>query len=115
MSELFSTFYYSPRLFAVILCIIALSIVDAYLTLDLVSRGADEWNPIMAYYLDKSPLTFFVVKYLITCAAVVMILGIKETCLVAGRIRREALFAFHIFALASVVQWQLFLLHYVAD
>lgn len=115
MSDLSSAFAYSPRLFAAILCIIALSIIDAYLTLDLVNRGADELNPIMAYYLDKSPLTFFTVKYLITCAAVIMILGIKETYLVAGRIRKEALFAFHIFALASVVQWQLFLLHYVAE
>lgn len=115
MSELSSLSFYSPRLFAAILCIISLSITDAFLTLDLVSRGAEELNPIMAYYLERSPLTFFTVKYLITCAAVIMILGIKETYLVAGRIRKEALFAFHIFALASVVQWQLYLLCYAVD
>jgi hypothetical protein len=39
-------------LFAAALCTIALSIVDAYFTLDLVSRGAEELNPIMSYYLN---------------------------------------------------------------
>jgi hypothetical protein len=114
MSELSLTFFYGPRVFASVLCIISLTIVDAYLTLDLTSRGAEELNPIMAYYLERSELTFFTVKYLLTCAAIMMILSIKEIYIFGGKIRGEALFAFFIFALASVVQWQLILLHYIA-
>jgi Domain of unknown function (DUF5658) len=113
MTELSFTGVHGPRVFAAVLCIISLSIADAYLTLELVGRGAEELNPIMAYYLGKSPLTFFTVKYLLTCASVVLILGIKEIYLFGTRLRNEVLFAFFIFVLASVVQWQLVLLHYV--
>ena len=114
MSEISLTFFCGPRVLAAILCIISLTIVDAYLTLDLTSRGAEELNPIMAYYLERSALTFFTVKYLLTCAAIIMILSIKEIHILGGKIRGESLFAFFIFVLASVVQWQLILIHYVA-
>ena len=114
MRELSFTLFHGPRVFAAVLFIIFLTIADAYLTLDLVSRGAEELNPIMAYYLERSPLTFFTVKYFLTCAAIIMILSIKEIYIFGNKIRGESLFAFFIFALASVVQWQLILLHYVA-
>jgi hypothetical protein len=114
MRELSSTSFYGPGVFAAVLCIICLTIVDAYLTLDLVSRGAEELNPIMAYCLERSPLAFFTVKYLVTCASIMMILSIKEIYIFGGKIRCEALFAFFIIALASVVQWQLILLHYIS-
>ena len=115
MRVLSFTYLHGPRLFAATLCIIALSIVDAYLTLDLVSRGAEELNPIMAYYLEKSPLTFFTVKYLLTCAAVIMILSVNEIYIFGRRLRGEVLFAFFILALALVVQWELVLLHDIPE
>ena len=68
----------------------------------------------MAFYLERSELTFFTVKYLLTCTAIMMILSIKEIYIFGSKIRGEVLFAFFIFALASVVQWQLILLHYIA-
>ena len=113
MIEISLSYLHGPRVLAAIFCIISLSIVDAYLTLELVGRGAEEWNPVMAYYLEKSPLTFFIVKYLMTCAAIFVILSIKEIHIFRSRVRGEVLFAFFIFALALVVQWQLFLLLYV--
>jgi hypothetical protein len=113
MSELSFSYVHGPRVFFAVLCIISLSIVDAYLTLELVSRGAEELNPIMAYYLEKSPLTFFTVKYLLTCAAIIMILSIKESYLFGSKVRGEVLFGFFIVTLAAVVQWQLILLLYV--
>jgi hypothetical protein len=114
MRELSFTSFYGPRVFAAVLCIICLTIVDAYLTIDLVSHGAEELNPIMAYYLERSPLAFFIVKYLLTCAAIMVILSIKGIYIFGGKICSEALFAFFIFALACVVQWQLILLHYIS-
>lgn len=80
-------------LFAGALCTIALFIVDAYFTLDPVRRGAEELNPIIAYYLEKSPRTFFTVKYLLTCAATIMILTVKEICIFGRKLRREILAA----------------------
>jgi len=111
MRELSFAYLHGPSLFAAALCTIALSVVDAYFTLELVSRGAEELNPIMAYYLEKSPLTFFTVKYLLTCAATIMILSIKEISIFGKKLRSEILFACFILALASIVQWQLVLLH----
>ena len=112
--ELPFAYLHGPRLFASALCTIALSIIDAYLTLDLVSFGAEKSNPIMAYYLEKSPLTFFTVKYLMTCAAIIMILSVKEISVFGWKLRGENLFACFILALGSVVQWQLVLLYDIA-
>lgn len=100
---------HSPKMLAVILLIILLSITDAYLTLDLISRGAVELNPIMAYYLNHSALAFFGMKYLLTCASIIVILIIKDLYLFRTKIQGKILFAFHIIVLTSVVQWELYL------
>lgn len=100
---------HSPRIFAVILVIVLLSISDAYLTLDLISRGAVELNPIMAYYLDHSALAFFGIKYLLTCASIIVILTIKDLYLFRTKVQGKILFVFHLIVLTSVVQWELYL------
>ena len=68
------TSHHGPGTFAAVLLIMILCVADSYLTIDLVSRGAEELNPIMAYSLNQSPLLFFIVKYSITCAVIMMIL-----------------------------------------
>ncbi|MBN2032531.1 MAG: hypothetical protein JW836_04580 [Deltaproteobacteria bacterium] len=113
MQELSLTFRHGPKVFAETLLIIFLSIMDAFLTLDLVDRGAKELNPIMAYYLDRGPLLFFTVKYLLTCASIVIILSITKTRVFGGKFRVKTLLVFYILALALVVKWQLILLYYV--
>ena len=100
---------HSPRIFAVILVILLLSISDAYLTLDLISRGAVELNPIMAYYLDHGALAFFGIKYLLTCASIIVILTIKDLYLFRTKVQGKILFGFHLIVLTSVVQWELYL------
>jgi hypothetical protein len=102
---------HGPKTFAAILVIIMLSVVDAFLTLDLVHRGASELNPVMAFYLDQSPLMFFTVKYFLTWAAVVVILGIKDRTFLGTRLQGKSLFVFFIVILGLVVQWELLLLH----
>jgi Domain of unknown function (DUF5658) len=116
MRALSFTLRYGLKTFAAVILIIILTIVDTYLTLDLVSRGAEELNPIMAYYLNQSPHLFFVVKYSLTCASIVMILSINDSFRLGTRkIRGESLLVPFIIALAAVVQWQLYLLHHVID
>lgn len=101
---------HSPKTLAVILLITLLSITDAYLTLHLISRGAVELNPIMAYYLDQSALAFFGIKYLLTWASIVVILFIKDLYLFRTRVQGKILFVFHLVVLTSVVKWELYLL-----
>ena len=105
--------HHGPKTFAAILVILMLSVVDAFLTLDLVHRGAAELNPVMAFYLDQGPLMFFTVKYFLTGASVLMILNVKDRTLLGTRLQGKSLFVFFIVILAFVVQWELLLLHLV--
>ena len=69
---------YSAKILTIILIILALSILDAIFTLILVGNGAREVNPLLAYYLDQSPLSFVFVKYWLTCASIILVLFCKD-------------------------------------
>jgi len=101
---------HSPKSFAVILVIIMLSIADAVLTLELISHGASELNPIMAYYLEHGPLVFFWMKYLLTFAAIILILFHEEIYLFKDKVQVKALYFFLIIPFALVVCWELLLI-----
>jgi len=116
MQTISFTLRYGSKTCAAVLVILILTVLDTYLTLDLVSRGAEELNPVMAYYLNRSPHLFFVVKYSLTCTSLVMILSISNPLSLGTRkIRRESLLVPFIIALAVVVHWQLYLLHHTID
>ena len=100
---------HSHKTLAVILLILLLSILDAIFTLDLVALGAVELNPVMAYYLDDSPLVFFGIKYLLTCASIIIILLNKNVCLFGTKVQAKILFILFIISLTLVIQWQLYL------
>ena len=57
--------YYSPRIFYAATLILVLSVVDALLTLWLIGEGAQELNPVMAYFLNLGPNMFMAAKYLL--------------------------------------------------
>lgn len=101
---------HSPKTFVAILLIITLSVVDAILTLNLVDNGAAELNPIMAYYLGHGPLAFFWVKYLLTSAAVIILLLIKNIRLFNTRFQAKSLFILVLIPYAFVIQWEIYLL-----
>ena len=62
-NKIFLVDHYSPKLFAAIIAIIFLSVIDALLTLFLMNHGAHEVNPVMAYYITVGPYTFFTLKF----------------------------------------------------
>jgi hypothetical protein len=97
---------YSPKILAAILLIITLSILDAIFTLDLIGLGVEELNPFMAYYIDHSPLLFFGVKYLLTCASIVLILFSMNAYLFKTKIQAKILFILMPIPFALVVLWQ---------
>jgi hypothetical protein len=104
---------YSPALFAVILLILLLSIVDASLTLFLVDCGAREINPVMAYFLKFGPLTFIGVKYFLTCFSVVVLLIFHNVYFRKLRIYTRSLFSGVIGLLVSVIGWELYLMSHI--
>jgi hypothetical protein len=114
MRELSLTLSQGPMVFAATLLIIFLTLADTFLTLYLVDHGAVEWNPILAYYLGRSDLLFFAVKYLLTCASIILVLSVTKTHVFRETIPVKALLVVFIVALAAVLKWQLFLLHRIA-
>lgn len=57
--------------------IMALCLLDAVLTLNVLRLGAEEWNPVMAALLEYGPATFIGVKMLWTLigCGILMLLG----------------------------------------
>jgi len=52
-----------PRTIAVVFVfLLAACAFDALATLEIIGRGADEWNPLMAFALAVGPGEFFLVK-----------------------------------------------------
>jgi hypothetical protein len=102
---------HSSKTFAIILVIVMLSMLDAILTLELISRGASEINPIMAYYLNFGPLTFFWTKYLLTFASILLILFHQEAYLFRSKVQAKVLYFFLMIPFILVVYWELHLLH----
>ena len=84
--RIFFVDWYSPKLFVAILAGIFLSIVDGFLTLLLMSRGAYEVNPIMTYALSVSPSAFVASKYILTCISVLWLYALVRY----GTARRPA-------------------------
>jgi len=101
---------YRTSLFAVIMSIVCLSLLDALLTLILVAEhGAREINPILAVYLNIGTKTFLFVKYMLTVFSIFILLLYKDA--IAQRFRTGR-FSFILVALVfgSVIIWEAYLL-----
>jgi len=101
---------YKPSLVVSIIIVLSLSLLDALLTLILLSHGAKELNPVMRYYLNHGTLAFIFVKYGLTVLPMFIILFANEALIDRYRIGAGNLF--HVFAafFGGVVIWEVFLL-----
>lgn len=102
---------YHQSLFAAIVLILFLSVMDAILTMLLIHHGAVEINPIMAFYLSVGPYTFLLVKYGLTCIGVLTLLMFRNFVLQSLGMRAGAFLYVVLAAFAGVVSWQLYLIH----
>ena len=92
-----------------ILAVVFLSIVDGFLTLFLIGRGAYEVNPVMAYLLDVSPSTFVIVKYALTCMAALIVLMLRNVIIRRIKLPTHVLLYFFAGIFAAIVAWELYL------
>jgi len=101
--------YYSPKIFFAVTLVLLLSVVDALLTLWLIGEGAQEVNPVMAYFLNIGPNAFMAAKYLITSASVVIV--VLFNYILIQRVHFQMGDLLHYFAgcFAAVVIWELVL------
>jgi hypothetical protein len=101
---------YRQSLFAAIVVILFLSVLDALFTLLLLQHGAVEINPVMAFYIDVGPYAFLAVKYGLTSLGVVFLLLFRNVVLKSLPIRAGALIYAVLAAFLGVVSWQIYLI-----
>lgn len=70
--------WYSPHLLAVVIVTSLLCVADAFLTLMLLSNGADEINPVMAALLYRSVAAFTAGKMAFTSVSLVAMVALSR-------------------------------------
>ena len=70
--------WYHPRLFGLVVGIMLMSILDAFLTLKLISGGAVEANPVMAYFLGVGVPAFILSKMILTGGCTVILTALSS-------------------------------------
>jgi hypothetical protein len=70
--------WHEPYLLVVALTILLLNVADAFLTLTLLTAGAREANPIVAFVLDEYPRLFAVTKMGLTGVGVLVLVAVAR-------------------------------------
>lgn len=70
--------WHEPHLLFLSIMILLLSVTDAFLTLTLLTRGAHEANPFLAFLLDRHPEMFASVKMALTGAGVLVLVAMAR-------------------------------------
>ena len=111
--EIFFVDHYSSTIFAAIVLILFLSVIDAFLTLLLLGHGAREINPLMAYILRVEPEIFLTVKYLLTAISLFILLIFRNIFIKQIQIYTRTLFSFIVCIFMSIIMWELFLMYQI--
>jgi hypothetical protein len=116
--DLHRTFYfdrYSSNLFAAIVAILMLSVLDALLTLYLIDKGSTELNPVMSYFIEYGPFVFMGAKYLLTCIGVVILLLFRNVLRKRSITHTQHIFSYIIAAFSTVIAWELYLIFFIVS
>ena len=70
--------WHEPDLLFLALAILLLSVTDAFFTLTLMTRGAEEANPVLAYVLQRYPGYFAAVKMVLTGSGVLVLVAMAR-------------------------------------
>ena len=70
--------WHEPYLLAVALTILLLNVLDAFLTLTLLTAGAREANPVIAFVLDEHPRLFALTKMGLTGVGVLVLVAVAR-------------------------------------
>ncbi len=70
--------WHEPELLFLALAIVLLSVTDAFFTLTLLTNGANEANPIIAYVLINHPAYFAAIKMILTGGGVLVLVAMAR-------------------------------------
>ena len=65
---------YRPWEGALVLLVVAMCAMDLLLTLDVIQRGGEEWNPVMRMAMDLGVWPFVIIKLFITGVGALILL-----------------------------------------
>jgi hypothetical protein len=102
---------YSPVLFATIVAILFLCVIDALLTLYLLKHGAYEINPIMVYLLKIGPHVLFIFKYALTCVATFCLFMFRAVIIRKFNVSTHSLLHLIAWSYVLIVAWELYLVY----
>jgi hypothetical protein len=71
--------FHEPYLLVLAVVMLGLSLADALLTVKLMTDGAEEANPLLAFVLNEHPRLFAVVKMALTGGGVVLLVALSRT------------------------------------
>ena len=101
--------HYSAPIVCTVIVILLLSIADALMTLFLLSHGAVEVNPLMAYFLEIGTVAFMLVKYGLTAISVMIVLLLNYVFVRHLHLQARSLLNYFAGIFALVLVWELFL------
>jgi uncharacterized protein DUF5658 len=102
--------WHHPQWLAVAMLTLLLCTADAFLTLVLLERGANEANPFMQPLVGGSPLVFAMVKMGLTSGGVVMLILLARIRVFGGRIPVSFLLYGVLLAYSTLVGYEFWLL-----
>jgi hypothetical protein len=70
--------FHDPRLLVPVVAMLLLSVTDAFLTIRLMSDGAQETNPLLAFVLEEHPRLFAAVKMGLTSFGTLLLVALAR-------------------------------------
>ncbi len=107
--------HYATSIGLALIAVILLSITDAFMTLYLLSHGAVEMNPIMAFFLDISEHAFFWAKYGLTVVSVFIVMLLNYAFRQKFRVSAAGLLGCFALIFSLIVVWEVYLVMRLAN
>ncbi len=104
MERVFTRQNDDPMLFAALLTLVALSVIDYYMTLCIIRAGGMEANPIFSHIMPARPYLSYWLKFALTGTGVLTLAALSHL-----RVARVAVYAL-VAVYASVIVYELALL-----
>jgi hypothetical protein len=71
--------WHHPELMILSLVMLGLSVADAFLTVTLLNHGAEEANPLLAWFVTSHPSLFAAVKMALTGIGTVLLVAVAQS------------------------------------
>jgi hypothetical protein len=96
---------------ALVLALLAFTVVDGVITLHLIDADCQEINPLMVYLISKGPAQFIIGKYVLTATGLPLLLLFKNYFLFGTRLRIGYFIPIFVLLYVALTVYQIHLLH----